>query len=267
MTAFGSSSAWRFSLARRPLPILAGLLLLGLAFGLAAQYAAARRLFVVVALFDGAVYGAAAALVLRGKAEGKLALILGTAAALRLGALAAPVYLSTDINRYVWDGRVQAVGINPYRYVPTDPHLGALRDKEIFPRVNRNNYAPTIYPPAAEMLFFVATRFGGGVMAMKLFLVAVEALGIWALARVLRLAARPPETILLYAWHPLPLWEVAGSGHVDAATVAFVALALWASLAGRRGAGGTALAAATLTKFFPAVIGPALWRPPDWRLP
>ena len=44
-----------------------------------------------------------------------LTLILGTAILLRLIALAAPIFLSDDINRYIWDGRVQAAGINPYR--------------------------------------------------------------------------------------------------------------------------------------------------------
>lgn len=269
MTASGGSSASRRADLAGPLllPALGGLLLLCIVLGLGAQYAAERRLFLVLALVQGAVYAAAAALVLRGKGEGRLVLILSIAAVLRLGALAAPVFLSTDINRYVWDGRVEAAGINPYRYIPTDPHLRFLEDKEIFPRINRNNYAPTIYPPAAEMLFLLGTRFGGGVIAMKLLMLAVEALGIWALLRVLVLAGRPPEAILLYAWHPLPVWQIAGSGHVDAASVAFLALALWASLAAKRGASGAALAAATLTKFFPAVIGPALWRPPDWRLP
>jgi hypothetical protein len=268
MTVSDSASACRpADRAGRLLPAVAALMLVGLGLGLAAQYAGERRLFVVLALAQGAVYAAAVALILRGRGQGRLLLILGTAAALRMGALAAPVYLSTDLNRYVWDGRVQAAGINPYRYIPTDPHLRFLRDKEIFPHINRNNYAPTIYPPAAEMLFFAAALSGGGVPAMKLFMVALEALGISALLRVLRLAGRPPETILLYAWHPLPVWEIAGSGHVDAATVLFVALALWAGLAQRRGACGSALAAATLTKFIPAVIGPALWRPPDWRLP
>lgn len=269
MTVFGGSSDSRpaDSAGALLLPACAGMLLLGLALGLAAQYAAERRVFVVVALAQGAVYAAAAGLILRSKGQGRIVLILCIAAALRLGALAAPLYLSTDINRYVWDGRVQAAGVNPYRYIPTDPHLRFLRDEQIFPRINRNNYAPTIYPPAAEIVFFLGARFGGGVLAMKLFLVFLEALGIWALVRVLALAARPPETILIYAWHPLPVWEIAGSGHVDAATVAFLAFALWAGLAGRRSACGLALAAATLTKFFPAVVGPAVWRPPDWRLP
>jgi hypothetical protein len=80
----------------------------------------------------------------------------------------------------------------------------------------------------------------------------------------------PRENILLYAWHPLPVWEIAGSGHVDAVMVAFVALALAAAVRCRRAWSGAALAAATLVKFFPLALVPALWRPTrtnrnDWR--
>ncbi len=189
------------------------------------------------------------------------ALILATAILLRVGALAGPVFLSDDIYRYIWDGRVQAAGINPYRYIPNDVHLAPLRDAAIFPNVNRNNYAPTIYPPVAQMFFFLATRFGESVLVMKLALVAIETIGVCALLRVLRGVGMPRENILLYAWHPLPVWEIAGSGHVDAVMVAFVALALAATVAGRRAWSGAALAAATLVKFFPLVLVPALWRP------
>jgi hypothetical protein len=52
--------------------------------------------------------------------------------------------------------------------------------------------------------------------------------------------------------------------------VAFVGLALAAAVTGRRAWSGAALAAATLVKFFPLVLVPALWRPTrsnlgDWR--
>jgi alpha-1,6-mannosyltransferase len=251
--------------------LLALLLLAGEAFGLAAQLDRDLTRFVFAALLQGAVW-AVAAIVVTGGAGGRagLALILATAVLLRVGALAAPVYLSDDIYRYIWDGRVQAAGINPYRYIPTDTHLAPLRDAAIFPNINRNNYAPTIYPPVAQMLFLAATRFGETVPLMKLMLVAVEAIAIGALLFVLRARGAPRENILLYAWHPLPVWEIAGSGHIDAAVVAFVSLALVGAVSGRRVWSGAALAAATLVKFFPLVLAPALWRPAksnlgDWR--
>ena len=54
--------------------------------------------------------------------------VLLVAAALRLPLIVSPPFLSTDIYRYVWDGRVQAAGVNPYRYLPADPALASLRD-------------------------------------------------------------------------------------------------------------------------------------------
>jgi len=259
--------------ARSKLLPLAGLLLAGAAGGLAAQFDRDLAAFVIIALVQGAVWAVAAALVLRGgNRRPSLVLILGTAVLLRVIALAAPVFLSDDINRYIWDGRVQAAGINPYRYIPTDPELEPLRDPLIFPNINRNNYAPTIYPPVAQMLFLMANRLGETALAVKLMFVTIEAVGIGTLLFILRATGRPPDHILLYAWHPLPVWEIAGSGHVDAAVVTFATVALAAALSGRRIWSGVALAAATLVKFFPVVLAPALWRPAksnfgDWRWP
>jgi hypothetical protein len=255
------------------LRLLAGLLLAGMAAGLAAQYEGSLPAFIILALLQGAVWAVAAAVVTRNTDQrSALTLILVTAILLRLVALAAPVFLSDDVNRYIWDGRVQAAGINPYRYIPTDPNLESLRDEAVFPQINRNNYAPTIYPPVAQMLFLLANQVGETVPAVKLFFVAIEAVGIGGLLFVLRAAGAPKEHILLYVWHPLPVWEIAGSGHIDAAVVAFVALALAAAVSGRRAWSGAVLAAATLVKFFPLVLAPALWRPVrsnlgDWRWP
>jgi alpha-1,6-mannosyltransferase len=255
------------------LSLLACLLLAGEAAGLAAQFDRDLTAFIIVAVLQGIVWAAAAAVVTRSTdRRPALALVLGTAILLRLLALSAPVFLSDDINRYIWDGRVQAAGINPYRYIPTDPDLARLRDEAIYPNINRNNYAPTIYPPVAQMLFLLANRVGETVLAVKLVFAVVEAVGIGALLLILRAAGEPREYILLYVWHPLPIWEIAGSGHIDAAIVAFIALALAAAVAARRAWSGAALAAATLVKFFPLVLAPALWRPAksnlgDWRWP
>jgi hypothetical protein len=239
--------------------------------GLLAQYSENVLAFVLIAMFQAGVWIIAAALIThRLYQRWALALILGTAILLRLIALAAPVFLSDDINRYIWDGRVQAAGINPYRYIPTDPELAPLRDEAVFRNINRSNYAPTIYPPVAQMLFFLANRFGGRVLAVKLLFIGVEAAGIVVLLTILRAVEKPRVHILFYVWHPLPVWEIAGSGHVDAAVVTFVTLALVAAVTGRRASSGAVLAAATLVKFVPLVLAPALWRPRgsnrgDWQ--
>lgn len=192
--------------------------------------------------------------------------IIAVAVILRLMLLLAPPD-SSDVNRYVWDGRVQAAGINPYRYIPADPALKFLRDEEIYPEINRATYAPTIYPPLAQMLFLVVTRVSESLTAMKAATVLCEGLAIWAVLRLLRRRGMPRQRVLLFAWHPLPIWEFAGSGHVDAAAIACVALALLAAEARKPVWAGIALGGATLVKFLPVAIGPALHRRWDWRLP
>lgn len=243
--------------------------LLGLTlFGLYPQRRDDIGAFVIVALAQGAIYLLAVGLVWNGAGSRRtLAMILATAVLLRLPVLLAPVYLSTDIYRYVWDGRVEAAGINPYRYIPVDPHLERLRDPQIFPRINRNNYAPTIYPPAAEAIFLLAARVSQSLVAMKAAMVVCEAITIVLLLRLLDAASLPSGRILVYAWHPLPIWEFAGSGHIDAAMIAFVVLALWARRRGKGWLAGLGLAGATLVKLYPALLLPALYRRWEWRLP
>jgi len=259
-----NADPWR----ARALIAIGAMLLLLTAAGLWRQHLYDTDGFTILALVQGAFYLGAVLLTWRGGLSRRaLIAVLAVAALMRLGVLLAPPYLSDDINRYVWDGRVEAAGINPYRYIPEDPHLASLRDETVFPRINRSDYAPTIYPPLAEYIFFLGTRLSASLTAMKATLLVFELAGVLLLFRLLAGSRLPRERILIYAWHPLPLWEFAGSGHVDAAVVTFVALALWARGRHRAWLTGSALAAAALVKFFPAVLFPALYRRWDWKMP
>jgi hypothetical protein len=234
------------------------------------QFQTAQKIdwLIVTGLIQGGLYLAATFCVTRGVWQGRLVpFILLVALALRLGPLLAPPSLSTDIYRYVWDGRVQGAGINPYRYVPADPALSDLRDAEVYPNINRAGYARTIYPPAAQMIFFAVTRIADGVTAMKLAMVAFEIGTILLILLMLRRANAPPERVLIYAWHPLTIWEIAGNGHVDSALCFLLALALFFRQRERPLATGIALAGGALIKFMPVLLIPALWRRWDWRLP
>lgn len=245
-----------------------GAMLVLTTIGLHQQEQNAREGFVVVALTQGALYLIAARIAWGGGFSRRvLVMILAVAALMRVVVVLAPPYLSDDIYRYVWDGRVQAAGINPYRYVPVDPHLATLQDAEIFPNINRSTYARTIYPPVAEALFLAITRVSDSLTWMKASMVVLEIGAITILLRLLFLDALPPERILLYAWHPLTIWEFAGSGHIDAAVVAFVALALRMRRRDAAWLTGLSLGAAVLVKLFPILLLPALYRRWDWRMP
>lgn len=263
---------------RRPLLAGGGLLLL-IAAGLAVHRPGAgnpgsearQAAFAGIGVLACLAYFAAVAWVRRGPLPRRvLSLVLAVAIGMRLIALAGPPFLSTDLFRYIWDGRVQSVGINPYLMVPTDPTLRSLRDGVIFPQINRGDYARTIYPPAAELLFRLITSVSETPLAMKLTMLGFDLLAIGVMLRLLALARLERGRVLIYAWNPLTVWEFAGNGHVDAVVVGCVALAMLAYCAGRQMLVGTAMTVAILVKFLPAALLPAFWRPRQgraWRLP
>jgi alpha-1,6-mannosyltransferase len=196
-----------------------------------------------------------------------LIVILVGAVLMRLALLFIEPYLSTDIYRYVWDGRVQAAGINPYRYVPNAPELAHLREAAIYPNINRADYAVTIYPPTAQAIFYSLTRFGESVVAMKLGLLAFDAVAIAVLLALLHRLGMPATGIAAYAWHPLPIWEIAGSGHIDVAMYALLLTGLLLFLHGRILLAGVAVTLGALVKPTALLALPVFWRPWNIRLP
>src|SRR6185295_6960667 len=74
--------------------------------------------FLKLVVIQSAIYLAVAWLSLRSRYSRPI-LVVGLlfAALFRLSIIFYPPYLSDDIYRYVWDGRVQSAGINPYRYI------------------------------------------------------------------------------------------------------------------------------------------------------
>ena len=225
-----------------------------------------KNTFVAILGVSAAVYLLAVALVLRPSARSGIGVVLLLAAAMRLPLIVSTPFLSTDIFRYVWDGRVQAAGINPYRYIPDEPELAALRDKAVFPHINRAEWAPTIYPPAAQVIFAAVGAVWSSVTGVKVAMVGFEILAVVCLLGLLAAAGLPRERVLIYAWNPLPVWAFAGNGHVDAAAAGWVAAALLLRVRRRDGWAGAALGLAILTKFLPAAVAPVLWRArAGWR--
>jgi len=235
--------------------------------GLSASGVSGIRFFMRIAFIQSAIYLLAAWIVTRSRpSDSTLLIAVAFAIVFRLSILFAPPYLSDDIYRYVWDGRVQAAGVNPYRYIPAAPELAHLRDDAIYPKINRRDWAHTIYPPAAQVVFLLTTRISESVTWMKATMLLFELVTIWAVAQLLTLLGRPRQLLLLYAWHPLVVWEFAGSGHVDAIAIGFIALTFLAWQKRSNLGAGFMLACATLVKLFPVVLIPALLKQGRWRI-
>jgi hypothetical protein len=225
------------------------------------------NVYMIMAILSGLLALAATRFAEQAPKPGALWLILGVAALLRMILLFTEPLLSTDIFRYVWDGTVQAAGINPYRFIPADPALAHLRDTAIFPNINRADYAATIYPPVAQMFYFVATRLGENATSMRFALLLCEAGSIGIMILLLSRLQQPATRIVAYAWHPLPLWEIANNGHIDGLMVLLLLIAIWFALAGRLTTGGIFVALAALVKPYAIVAMAAFWKPWNFILP
>jgi hypothetical protein len=197
------------------------------------------------------------------------AIILVFAVAFRLVTIFPRPYLSTDVYRYAWDGVVQHAHISPYRYVPGDPALQFLRapHRDLFDHINRRDYAHTIYPPVAEIIFYLVTFINPTVTFMKAAMVLFEGITLVALLKLLGQLGIRREQSLLYAWCPLLVWEIGSSGHLDSAAMAFIALALLARYRGQPVRTGLFLGLAIMTKLYPLVLLPALFRRGEYKMP
>ncbi len=173
--------------------------------------------------------------------------------------LFSPPGLSDDVYRYLWDGRVQAAGINPYAFPPASEELAHLRDDEVFPEVNHPD-VPTIYPPLGQIFFRICYLVYPSIWTIKTALVLFDLLTAWFLLGLIRLYDQHPGQLLIYLWHPLLLVEVAGNGHIDALGVAFVVFAFLYLQVGGYGRAFAALALSCLSKFFAICLLPVFWR-------
>jgi len=182
-------------------------------------------------------------------------LIVGFAAIFRLTLISASPHLSDDIYRYVWDGRVAAHGINPYFYPPEAAQLSHLRDATIFPHVN-HAHIPTIYPPVAQFFFVGMYRLAPGTLPLRVALLLFDFSTLALLQLLLKRLSRPIEWLLIYAWNPLLVVEIAGNGHLDSFGIFLLAASLLFLFSRRPFGGAVGLALSALTKFLAGALLP-----------
>ncbi|MEQ8768477.1 MAG: hypothetical protein RL885_31520 [Planctomycetota bacterium] len=165
---------------------------------------------------------------------------------------------SDDIYRYVWEGRVQLAGFNPYVLAPDDPELASLRDEDIHPNINHPEIS-AIYPPVLQWLFRFGAWTGGGVTTFKLLSLAGDlatgVLLLWWLSE----RRHPLAWSLIWWWNPLVIVEFAYAGHADSIGVALTVLALYAFERSLSWTAISALTAGIATKLLPLLFLPIFW--------
>jgi len=169
-----------------------------------------------------------------------------------------PPGLDDDIHRYVWDGRVQRLGYNPYIVVPSDPAFAGLHTPET--RTLNNPEVPSPYPAGAQLFFRAVTSIHESTFALKAAFVICDFAIALLLLDFLRRTGQREHWVLAYAWHPLLAIEVAGSGHVDIVGVLLLLVSA-ASLQRRwRAVAAISFGLAVAVKFLPIVLLPLYWK-------
>lgn len=246
-------------------------------------------------------FGCAAWLVRKVAVKLAVGLILAGGIALQVVALAGPPQSSSDLYRYIWDGRVQAAGIDPYLYAPADAGVAGLRNDFLWSGTGQGHYndcvksyrnpvnpansvvagctklnrpkVPTVYPPVAEAYFFTvqlgapagtsATPLQAAAAACAVAVTLILLIGLRKLGKNLRLAA-------LWAWCPTIALEAGQNGHVDVVAVALTTIALLllarARTEGRVALGGLLIGLAIATKVTPVLVVPAVLRRGWWLI-
>ena len=106
-----------------------------------------------------------------------------------------------DVHRYVWDGRLQRLGYNPYSVVPNDPAFAALHTAET--RQLNNPDVPSPYPAGAQLFFRAVTAIHESAFAFKVAFVLCELAIVPLLLAELRRLGQGEHWVLAYAWNPL----------------------------------------------------------------
>jgi len=163
-----------------------------------------------------------------------------------------------DVHRYVWDGRIQRLGYNPYLVVPSDPAFGKLHTTET--RTLNNPNLPSPYPAGAELFFRAITAIHESTFALKVAFVVCDLLIVFVLLDILRRSSQGTHWVLAYAWHPLLATEVAGSGHIDILGALLLLLSFMALGRRWRAAAALSFGLAVAVKLLPIVLLPLYWK-------
>ena len=136
-----------------------------------------------------------------------------------------------DMWRYIWEGRIQVQGYNPYRQAPLATVLQPARD-EMWPRINHPEFA-AIYPPGAELIFAALAAVSPSVVAFKLFFIAADLATAWLIVRLCTESpsgadpGKPYASAAWYAWNPAVAYAFAGAGHYDSLMLCALTCGIW----------------------------------------
>ena len=214
-------------------------------------------LFAVISLFNSLIF--IIIWLLLGRIEFKiwiLNLVIIFGVAYRISLLPLQPIASNDIYRYVWDGKVSAHGINPFKYAPLDSALLPLHSS-ILPGKMNHPEMQTIYPPYSQLMFFLGYEiYGENIYGIKILLFISELVTIFLLFLLLKKLKIPLFNIALYVLCPLPIMQFMIDGHIDGTGFPLLLLFLLLYLTGRKIKSFIAVGFSIISKLISFIILP-----------
>ena len=163
-----------------------------------------------------------------------------------------------DVHRYVWDGRLQRLGYNPYLVTPSDPAVKSLHTAETRNLNNPNLASP--YPAGAQLFFRAVAAIQESTFTFKVAFAICELAIVLLLLDLLARTRQPAHLVLAFAWNPLLAVEVAGSGHIDILCALLLVVSAAALVRRWRATAALALGLAVTVKLLPLVVAPIYWK-------
>ncbi|MBK8981590.1 MAG: hypothetical protein IPM38_04535 [Ignavibacteria bacterium] len=146
--------------------------------------------------------------------------VLYAAIVLRLLLIATEPVTSDDYYRYLWDGKVQNAGLDPFLYSPLE--LTELHDDVVYPNITFPEIK-TIYPPVSQVIFLAAYFISPGSSAGLKFIYLIFDIGVMLFIFLsLKELKMRSGLLILYAFSPLILLEIFLNAHIDVILIFFL---------------------------------------------
>jgi alpha-1,6-mannosyltransferase len=215
--------------------------------------------FILLILLAGALYLAAVWLIER-FTENRAALLIILAAAVfyRIILLPARPSLSEDLYRYQWEGRVQALSLNPYIVYPAEPGVQKLQNPAH--PLRTGSQTPTVYPPFSEIAFSWVHTIPGYKRLFTGLDLATLAILLW----ILILLEQPLHRVLIYAWNPAVIVSFSLCGHHDSLAIFTLMLAHLFIISRKSLLSNALLGLSFASKFFAVLFLPLFLRRTKW---
>ena len=171
--------------------------------------------------------------------------------------------VSDDVFRYIWEGRIQNLGFDPYIFSPDSIQLESYRDG-LWEGINHKEWS-AIYGPIALLLFKIIAFISPTVLAFKVAFVLLDLATLVVLYLILKKKGHHLGSLALYAFNPLVIMAFAGEAHLDSLQMFLVIASYYFCISKKWTLSAILIGLAISSKFTAIIFLPFLIRKENWQ--